>query len=364
MAYYEKYLNYLTNKTLNKVKWGYFIFFVTNKCNARCKHCFYWKQLNKHQQDLTLDEIEKISIKAGNVQVLLLSGGEPFLRKDLFEIISLFIKNNGTKVVSIPTNAILTQEIIKVTQKLANTYPKVTFSINPSIDNLYKKQDEIRCVQNAFKYAVKTLNELINIKKENTNVEIVVNTTVSNFNYQDIDQIMNFFKKFNLTYHNFELLRGEPRKKSVYLPPLNEIRKIHKKVIRLRNYYIEKNNKSSELAKLVERISVLGITKYTQTLKEQVLNNKNFPFICSAGKNIIVLEPNGEVRLCELHQPVGNIKDYEYDLEKLLKNKKARLLFKQIQNCRCTHACFLNMSIAYDNKSLIKIPYYFTKWQS
>jgi len=354
----------LINKTANKVRWGYFIFFVTNKCNARCKHCFYWKQLNSHQQELCLDEIRKISQKAGRIQVLLLSGGEPFLRKDLFEIISLFIKNNGTKVVSIPTNAILTQEIIKVTQKLANAYPKITFSINPSIDNLYRKQDEIRGIKNAFKCAIKTLNELVKIKKVKDNVEVVVNTTISNLNYRDIDQIMEFFKKFNLTYHNFELLRGKPRKKSVYLPPLSEIRKIHQKVIRLRNYYIEKNNKSSTFAKLLERISVLGITKYTQILKERVLDNKNFPFTCSAGKNIVVLEPNGEVRLCELHQAIGNLKDYKYDLEKLLKNERARQLFNLIKKCRCTHICFLNMSIAYDNKSLIKIPYYFSKWQS
>lgn len=364
MAYYQKYLDYFINKTTKKVKWGYFIFFVTNKCNARCKHCFYWKQLNSHKHELSLDEIEKISQKAGRIQVLLLSGGEPFLRKDLFEVISLFIKNNGTKVVSIPTNAILTQEVIKVTNKLANAYPKVTFSINPSIDDLHKKQDETRCVKNAFRDEMKTLNGLVKIKEEKNNVEVVVNTTISNFNYKDIDKIIKYFKKFNLTYHNFELLRGEPRKKSVHLPPLDEIKKIHKKVIRLRNYYIEKNNKSSAFAMLLERVSVLGITKYTQTLKEQVLNNKRFPFTCSAGKNIVVLEPNGDVRLCELHQPIGNLKDYRYDLEKLLKNKKAKLLFKQIRNCRCTHACFLNMSIAHDNKSLIKIPYYFSKWQS
>ncbi|MBI4698269.1 MAG: radical SAM protein, partial [Nitrospirae bacterium] len=116
-----------------KIRWGYLIFFVTNRCNAKCRHCFYWKNLNK-KEELSLDEIENISKKLGTVQVLLLSGGEPVLRDDLPEIISMFIKNNGSKVVSIPTNALLPEEVERVVERLATHFTDITFSINPSID--------------------------------------------------------------------------------------------------------------------------------------------------------------------------------------------------------------------------------------
>ena len=125
MAYYQKYLNYLYNKISGKSKWGYVIFFVTNKCNSKCKHCFYWRNLNSNKNELTLEEIDKITKNSGKIQVLLLSGGEPFLRKDLFEIISLFIKNAGVKVISIPTNAILTKEIKEQTERLIKNFAKV-----------------------------------------------------------------------------------------------------------------------------------------------------------------------------------------------------------------------------------------------
>jgi MoaA/NifB/PqqE/SkfB family radical SAM enzyme len=148
------------------------------------------------------------------------------------------------------------------------------------------------------------------------------------------------------------------------LPSLDEIKKIHSKAINLRNFYINRNNKNSGFfARLIEKASVLGIVKFTQVLKENVLDSKNLPFICSAGKNIFVLEPEGGVRLCELHKIVGNLRDYNYDINRLLKNKKARKLFEFIKNCRCTHVCFLNMSIANSKKSLIKIPYYFLRWK-
>ncbi len=362
MAYYKKYLDYLVDKTFRKTKWGYVVFFVTNKCNAKCKHCFYWKNLNSQSKELSLEEIEKITKKTGKIQVLLLSGGEPFLRKDLGEIISLFIKNNKIKVVSIPTNAILKQEITTTVSKLSERFPKVLFSVNPSIDNLYEKNDKIRGVKGGFNKSIETLKELINLKEKRKNIEVVVNTTISNQNYMDIDKIIDFFKKFNITYHNFELLRGNPKEKNINLPNLKDIKEIHKKALKLRDYYINKTNKKG-VAKFLEKIAVLGITKYTQKIKEDILDSEKLPFTCSAGKNIFVLEPDGEVRLCELLPSVGNIKDYDYDINKLLKNNKSKEIFKTAKNCKCTHVCFINMSIANDTKTLFKVPYYFLKWK-
>ncbi|MBI4698270.1 MAG: hypothetical protein HY758_05010 [Nitrospirae bacterium] len=171
--------------------------------------------------------------------------------------------------------------------------------------------------------------------------------------------MIEYFRQFNLTYHNFELLRGSPKEKNLTLPPLSEVKKIHSKAIRARNYYIERMKLG-----LLEKISVLGITKYTQSLKERVLDSGDFPFICSAGKNIIVLEPDGQVKLCELLPSVGNLKEYNYDIEVLLKNDRTKRQMAEIaDHCRCTHVCFINMSVANDIKTPFKLPYYFLKWK-
>ena len=57
----------------------YVTFFVTNRCNCKCKHCFFWKELNNLKNELTLDEIKKISMSMGKFSVLSLTGGEPSL---------------------------------------------------------------------------------------------------------------------------------------------------------------------------------------------------------------------------------------------------------------------------------------------
>ena len=93
----------------------FLIFFVTSKCNSNCKFCFYKSKLNSGD-DLSLGEIRKISLGIGNFTNLLFSGGEPFLREDLPEIVDIFISQNQVKNISIPTNGINTNTRNRGTQ--------------------------------------------------------------------------------------------------------------------------------------------------------------------------------------------------------------------------------------------------------
>ena len=73
-------------------------FFITKRCNARCKHCFYWKELNNlKKEEMTLSQIKTFvkSLKHPLASVLL-TGGEPFLREDLLQICQIFEKYNKT----------------------------------------------------------------------------------------------------------------------------------------------------------------------------------------------------------------------------------------------------------------------------
>ena len=67
------------------------ILFVTSLCNFACETCFYWEKLNDTRNDLTFEELEKISSNFNEIKLLLLTGGEPYLRKNFFEIIKTFL---------------------------------------------------------------------------------------------------------------------------------------------------------------------------------------------------------------------------------------------------------------------------------
>jgi len=94
---YLNTINYAKNIFIKKCASPiYLIFFVTEICNARCKHCFgnFSNEKEKAKEELSLEEINKISKNMDNLLYLLPTGGEPFLREDLPDIINVFYRNN------------------------------------------------------------------------------------------------------------------------------------------------------------------------------------------------------------------------------------------------------------------------------
>src|SRR5439155_414671 len=113
------YLDYLKHGRKMFVKRGqlpvYLVYFITDACNAKCKHCLLadgahpgWEEpsMTYRRQELSLEEIDKVtaSMGKGSLMFLLPTGGEPFLRKDIGEIVKIFHKNTGVRNVGIPTN--------------------------------------------------------------------------------------------------------------------------------------------------------------------------------------------------------------------------------------------------------------------
>ena len=92
------------------------ILFVTNRCNLKCYFCCYKDSLNS-SKDLPLSTFEKMARSIPRLKSLLISGGEPFLREDLFDIISLFVHHCGARFISIPNNGFFTDRVLALTQK-------------------------------------------------------------------------------------------------------------------------------------------------------------------------------------------------------------------------------------------------------
>ncbi len=69
------------------------VLFVNSICNLTCEHCFYWRSLNQ-RDDLSYEELERLSADLDPIENLNLSGGEPFLRKDVDRVVRLFVRNN------------------------------------------------------------------------------------------------------------------------------------------------------------------------------------------------------------------------------------------------------------------------------
>jgi len=131
--------------------------YVTNRCNAKCEHCFFWKDMEHETQELTLNEFRKIASSLKHpLNSISLTGGEPFLRDDLPEICKIFVGINKTKSIFITTNGLLTDKIYSTTETILKNIDKcVRFQVQVSLDGKEKTHNKIRGVK-IFKKAVKT----------------------------------------------------------------------------------------------------------------------------------------------------------------------------------------------------------------
>ncbi len=311
------------------------VFFITAKCNSKCKHCFYWKSLNK-QKDLSLKEIAKILSKFYDVYSLSLSGGEPFLRQDLYEIIKLAIKYNNVKVIDIPTNCLI--DISDKLEKILKENPNTRFAIVCSLDGLKEEHEFIRGVKGSFDKTIKLIYKLGKLRKKYNNfASLSVNTVVTNKNLPNMHKFTGFVKKLPVTGHTFDIIRGEHQ--NILMPPTAEqIRKFNKLRYNIIKYY---NRKKPVIKRIFYNLKEKEIIK----IQFNLLKKKKWPFKCTAGKTDIVIESDGSARICELHPKIGSL--LENSPEELLKTEKAWNIFKQIANhsCDCTHICYLCSSM-------------------
>ena len=170
---------------------------VSYKCNMKCTHCSATEMLRKGCKDMTLEEYRIAAdklIKAG-VLVVNITGGEPLLRQDLYEIIKAF-KPDRT-MIAVQTNALLLDE-----KRLGALKAVGVDSIGISLDGASSDiHDSFRKTTGAFDHGIKMIEIA---KKMGFNVGISYCLTHHNINTKDNLQIIDLSKKYG-TMLNYNL---------------------------------------------------------------------------------------------------------------------------------------------------------------
>lgn len=352
MPFKNQILKNINKIRLNKIKNlktpTNLVYYITNNCNSRCKHCFYWKNLNKSKNELNQEQIKKIAQSLKHpLDMLSITGGEPYMRKDITQICNIFYKYNKTKRINIATNGFLTDFIVKSTKQILKQNPKKRLTIFISLDGLEKTHDFMRGVKGAFKKAIETIIKLKKIK--NKNLSLFAATTICNQNYKELPKLIKFVKKLKII-HKFNILRDNStvynidkkilhdfNPQSSILPKLNYLEICHNQ--------IKKNAKT-----LSSKIEALKIRYSIDMLKTEkpTLN-------CLARFTNAVLFPEGEVSVCEPTKAFGNLKETNYNFERLWNLQKAKQMKAKLTNCFCLQSCNLLNSMKYDAKTIQRL---------
>lgn len=335
---------------LRSVQLNQVIFFITAKCNLRCQHCFYWRNLN-NKDELTFLEITKISESLPQFNFLLLSGGEPFLRKDIVKIVRLFTKNNQIVAVGIPTNGILSKTIVKKLKELLIIDPKLTVYVYFSLDGTSKIHNQTRGAEGSFEKTFTTLKAANKLKSRYPNLNININTVISSKNLTNIKKLINFVLAQEENFvdgHYFEIVRGKPPNLRIKNLNLEKLKKLYEKIILPYQEKIWRQRRGNKLLNIF--LANLAKTNFCYIYKTQYhnfVNGKAWSMPCLAGQSTIVINHRGDLQLCELRRPIANLRNENYNAVKVLRGEKTRKELEKIKQdqCFCTHVCFLTESM-------------------
>ena len=155
-------------------------FAVTNKCNSRCKTCNIWKK--RACNELSLSEIEKIFKEINFFSWINLTGGEPFLRKDLVDIVEVLHKNcKDLFILNIPTNGFFPSLTYKkVEEMLSLNIP--WYIVTVSLDGPRKEHQKIRGISKAWEKSIETYKNLKQLANESKNLDVFFEFTLSPYN--------------------------------------------------------------------------------------------------------------------------------------------------------------------------------------
>ena len=347
----EAFLKPLLKKELNLV-----ILFVTSICNARCRTCFYSFELNR-KGDMTYDELSKLSSTMPHFQDLWLSGGEPFLRKDLAEAICLFYENNGVRGIRIPTNGLPTAHTIKIVKAVLERCPRLQLEIDVSIDGFDQTHDRIRAVPGNFKNALQTMAELESIRGNSPNLTLFVNTVITSENRDEIVQLGHYFKEnCDLDGHYFQIIRGEPRDHALQSVEAAALESVYRQVLPLNFYYASKMYRKHGMMNDVKRsFWKAGYTFSYDTQLRNYAYGVKWKMPCTAGRTSIVIDYNADVRVCELRKPIGNLRKYDMNFERFWKSTERQAEVRQVKldQCFCTHICFMYDSMRHSKRVML-----------
>jgi len=295
--------------------------FITRKCNYRCKGCDVWRE--QDTKELSTEEIKRgldILRELGVIEVVL-SGGNPLLRDDIGEIIKYASRFFITTIYDNGSMAVKKIDDLRNADFVAISID----SLNP------EKNDYVKGVKGAWHNSMKAIEKLFE-----QGISVSVSPTISQFNLHEILDFTNYFitKGIPIWFclYSYDFSNDHP-----------QLFKIGKKndeftivdkgtMVNLCNSLIEMKKKNSK---------ILMTRKTLEAVKNLYLTGKR-TWECRALQNFFVIDHLGRVAGCHLHNPAASI----FDLPRVWNSPKFNAMRKTYSKCtQCTYLCYIFYSI-------------------
>ena len=283
---------------------------VTYRCNARCNMCDCFKDPTKPEEEITLEDIKKLPEMAFTN----ITGGEPFVRQDIPDIVRELYKKSDRIVIS--TNGFFTDRIIN----LCKEFPNVGIRI--SIEGLQETNDKIRGIPDGFNRGYNTLKTLVEMKHP----DVGFGMTVQDMNCDDLVPLYRLSDELNMefataTLHNSFYFRKTDNK-------IYDKRHVAENFEKLINELLRSNSPKKWFRAYFNH----GLINYIYGQKRLLP--------CDMSRNAFFIDPFCDVIPCNgmaEKAVMGNLREQSW--EELWKSEQA----EKVRQCtrKCTRECWM-----------------------
>ncbi len=320
----------------------FLILFINSICNMKCEHCFYWQSLNG-KDDLTVEELFELSNSLGRIENLNLSGGEPFIRKEFAEIVRQFIQHNKVRQIYVPTNGYFTDRTVRALTSVLEEPELELFVVELSLDGMPDFHDTFRVAKNSFEKAMETYDALAEMQRSDPRLRIHAISTATDRNMDEIRRLTTYLydRCPQMDHHNLAIIRGDRKDPTLVGPSLAQYQDLYEYIRRL-----WAPREEGRYGGIVEPM--------LQWAKVRTIESQSQFIPCRAGQISTVVYANGDVSVCEIHKPLGNLREKSF--WEIWSSPEAEKLRESIaaKDCWCTTEVFMWQSIVFQPEQLAK----------
>lgn len=284
---------------------------VTFACNARCIMCDSWKM--PPREELKLDDLERIFAQLPRLDVVRLTGGEPFLRRDLPEIANLVSKHLRPMALHVTSNGLLTDRIVRFCQ-IRHHRPRLHLLI--SVDGVGEKHNQIRGNRLAWPSVMKTLQTIAPMQQQ-WNVRLAVNQTIVDAEgvehyglLREVLQKLGVLHQVVLAYDTSATYHVEPDvdvapRQAGHFATFGEID------ARALGTLLDQADRDTDGLPVLERRAK---RYYLRGIRNRLLHDRAAPNPrCAALNSHLRIFPNGDVPTCQFNSRiVGNLREQPF----------------------------------------------------
>lgn len=317
---------------------------ITRRCNLRCLHCDIREAAERYldiiKKEFSTEEIKKIvdSLKSIGTSYISISGGEPFLRRDIFEVIKyvkkrdlgLHISSNGT---------LISKEDVKRINDLG--LDAISISLDAVTPELH---DKMRGVPGTFDRTVKAIKDLVDHKNH---TQVGISPIITDLNLDELPRLVHFAKDLGV-----DAIRFQPWHLSLGHKETADILNIRGNRLEILDDVIEQ---------IIERTKEYGIYTnsdvYLRGVKRFFEETNKIEIDCFAGSFSCNISWDGYVVPCAFVPPLGNVRNEPFEM--IWNSQRFNDVRKEIKegNCpKCWMGCFVEPSLRCSLKYAVQHP--------